>query len=47
MSQTFDLYDAFTDEELETVTDIFLEAFHRQNNTNPEVFEIVTNIIID
>ena len=47
MSQTFDLYDAFTDEEFETVTDIFLEAFARQNNTNPEVFEIVTNIIID
>ena len=47
MSQTYDLFDAFTEDELETVTDIFLEAFTRQNNTSPEVFELVTNIIID
>ena len=47
MSQSFDLYDAFTEDELETVTNIFLEAFTRQNNTSPEVFELVTNIIID
>ena len=47
MSQTFDLYDAFTEDELVTVTNIFLEAFTRQNNTSPEVFELVTNIIID
>lgn len=47
MSQTYDLFDAFTEDELETVTNIFLEAFTRQNNTSPEVFELVTNIIID
>ena len=47
MSQTYDLFDAFTEDELETVTNIFLEAFTRQNNTSPEVFELVTNFIID
>ena len=47
MSQTYDLFDAFTEDELETVTNIFLEALTRQNNTSPEVFELVTNIIID
>ena len=47
MSHTYDLFDAFTEDELETVTNIFLEAFTRQNNTSPEVFELVTNIIID
>ena len=47
MSQGYDLFDAFTEDELETVTNIFLEAFTRQNNTSPEVFELVTNIIID
>ena len=65
MSQTIDIYDSLTTDELETVTNIFLEALSRKRyrerdgfpEPNPhqriqsqppvDVFEIVTNIIID
>ena len=47
MSQTIDIYDSLTGDELETVTNIFLEALSRQNNIQPEVFEIQTNIILE
>ena len=42
-----DLYDLFTKDELENVTDIFLEAYCRKHGSAPEIFEIETNIIID
>jgi len=47
MSQTYDLYQLLTNDELEQVTDIFLEALSREKNISPEIFEIQTNIIID
>jgi hypothetical protein len=45
--KTYDVYDSLTGDELETVTNIFLEALSRQNNIQPEVFEIQTNIIVE
>jgi ubiquinone biosynthesis protein Coq4 len=47
MAQTYDIYDALTGDELDQVTNIFLDALSRQNNISPEVFELVTNIIVD
>ncbi len=47
MAQTYDIYDALTGDELDQVTNIFLDALSRQNNIQPEVFELVTNIIVD
>ena len=47
MAQTYDIYDALTGDELDQVTNIFLDALSRQNDIQPEVFEIVTNIIVD
>ena len=47
MAQTYDIYDALTGDELDQVTNIFLDALFRQNNIQPEVFELVTNIIVD
>tara|TARA_B100000131_G_scaffold60915_1_gene56667 strand:+ start:326 stop:478 length:153 start_codon:yes stop_codon:yes gene_type:complete len=45
--KTYDIYDSLTSDELETVTNIFLEALSRQNNIQPEVFELQTNIIVE
>tara|TARA_R100000329_G_C7497220_1_gene175060 strand:+ start:15 stop:158 length:144 start_codon:yes stop_codon:yes gene_type:complete len=42
-----DLYDLLTGDELEQVTNIFLEALSREKNISPEIFELETNIIID
>ena len=48
MSETkIDLYDVFTPDELQQVTDIFLEAYCRKSGIEPEVFEIETNIIVE
>ena len=47
MPQTIDIYDSLTNDELQTVTNIFLEALSRRRLQPPEVFEIVTNIIIE
>ena len=47
MAQTYDIYDALTGDELDQVTNIFLDALSRQNNISPEVFELVTNVIVD
>ena len=47
MAQTYDIYEALTGDELDQVTNIFLDALSRQNNIQPEVFELVTNIIVD
>tara|TARA_B100000519_G_scaffold201250_1_gene216295 strand:+ start:1266 stop:1409 length:144 start_codon:yes stop_codon:yes gene_type:complete len=47
MAQTFDIYESLTGDELDTVTNIFLDALARQNDIKPEVFELVTNIIVD
>ena len=42
-----DIYEYLTEDELEQVTNIFLEAFARLKGIEPEVFEIQTNIIIE
>ena len=42
-----DLYDLFTGDELEQVTNIFLEALAREKNISPEVFELETNILLE
>tara|TARA_Y100000401_G_scaffold46551_1_gene35794 strand:- start:414 stop:572 length:159 start_codon:yes stop_codon:yes gene_type:complete len=45
--QKIDLHDLFTSDELESVTDIFLEALSRKHGSVPEIFEIETNIIFE
>ena len=48
MSETkIDLYDLLTDDELESVTNILLEALAREEGITPEVFEIETNIYVE
>ena len=42
-----DLYELLTGDELEQVTNIFLEALAREKNISPEVFEIETNILFE
>ena len=44
--KTFDLYDLFTDDELDQVTEIALEALAREKSITPEVFQVETNIIV-
>ena len=50
MTQTatkYDLYDLFTDDEFDRVTDIVLEALAREKNIVPGVFHIDTIINVD
>jgi len=48
MNETkIDVYELLTGDELEQVTNIFLEALAREKNISPEVFEIETNIILE
>ena len=42
-----DLYEYLTADELESVTDIFLEALAREEGITPEIFEIETNILVE
>ena len=42
-----DLYEYLTDDELESVTNIFLEALAREKGIQPEVFELETNILLE
>ena len=42
-----DIYDYLTGDELEQVTNIFLEALAREEGITPEVFEIETNILVE
>ena len=42
-----DLYEYLTGDELEQVTNIFLEALAREEGITPEVFEIETNIFVE
>ena len=42
-----DLYDYLTGDELEQVTNIFLEALAREEGITPEVFELETNILVE
>ena len=47
MSQTIDLYDYLTANELSEITDILLEVLAREKGISPEIFEIQTNIIVE
>ena len=42
-----DIYDYLTCDELEQVTNIFLEALAREEGITPEVFELETNILVE
>ena len=42
-----DIYDYLTEDELESVTNIFLEALAREEGISPEVFELETNILVE
>ena len=42
-----DLYDYLTGDELEQVTNIFLEALVREEGITPEVYELETNILVE
>ena len=46
MPKTIDLYDSLNQDELNQVTNIFLEALAREKGIEPDVFEIQTNIIL-
>ena len=48
MSETkIDLYELLTDDELDQVTNIFLEALSREKGIQPEVFDIESNILLE
>jgi len=47
IAKTYDLYDLLTGDELDQVTNIFLEAFTRSKGITPEVFEIETKIMVE
>ena len=42
-----DIYDYLTEDELESVTNIFLEALAREEGITPEVFELETNVLVE
>ena len=42
-----DIYEYLTGDELEQVTNIFLEALAREEGITPEVFELETNILVE
>ena len=46
-TRKIDIYDYLTDDELESVTNIFLEALAREKGIQPEVFELETNIFVE
>ena len=46
-TRKIDIYDYLTGDELEQVTNIFLEALVREEGITPEVFEIETNIYVE
>ncbi len=45
--KTVDVYDLLTHREREQITDILMEAFVRETNETPFLFEIQTNIIVE
>ena len=46
-TRKIDIYDYLTGDELDQVTNIFLEALAREEGITPEVFEIETNIYVE
>ena len=46
-TRKIDIYEYLTDDELDQVTDIFLEALAREEGITPEVFDIESNIYVE
>ena len=46
-TRKIDIYDYLTEDELESVTSIFLEALAREEGITPEVFDIESNIYVE
>ena len=46
-TRKIDILNYLTDDELESVTNILLEALAREEGITPEVFEIETNIYVE
>ena len=46
-TRKIDLLNYLTDDELESVTNIFLEALAREEGITPEVFDIESNINVE
>ena len=42
-----DIYEYLTEDELEQVTNIFLEVLAREEGITPEVFELETNVLVE
>ena len=45
--KTVDVYDFLTSRERETITDLLMEAYVRETNESPWLFEVQTNIIVE
>ena len=45
--KTIDVWDLLTDRERETITDLCMEAYVRETNESPWLFEIQTNIVVE
>ncbi len=45
--KTIDVWDMLTDRERETITDLCMEAYVRETNESPWLFEVQTNIIVE
>ena len=45
--KTIDVYEFLTHRELEQVTDILMEAYVRETNETPFLFEVQTNILVE
>ena len=45
--KTIDVWDLLTDRERETITDLLMEAYVRETNEMPFLYEDQTNIIVE
>ena len=45
--KTIDVWDLLTDRERETITDLLMEAYVRETNESPWLFEVQTNIVVE
>ena len=45
--KTVDVWDLLTDRERETITDLLMEAYVRETNESPWLFEVQTNLVVE
>ena len=45
--KTIDVWDMLTDRERETITDLCMEAYVRETNESPWLFEVQTNLVVE